>query len=239
MWRLSSRVIRVMMSRSSGWRAWRWMPSKMFIARLSRKNCSVATSSTGSSAASSASNIISVPSVDVLDLLVHLLDEAAVRQVVARLVHRLGHGVIAVVFFPQLQRELRADVLRDALADLQDVQDAAEAAPRDVRLHRIRQGFEGRRARKGRPLVVDQRIVRRDRHRPVDVALEVPVRRVRLGEQGVDPLMSGVVQLQQLACPHGSSSPVPTSLTRAASFVTGLRGLRPASFLCDRSPLGR
>src|SRR5262249_47768833 len=50
--------------------------------------------------------------VDVLDLLVHPVEEATVREVVARLVHRLRGGVVAVVLFPEGEYQLRTDVLR-------------------------------------------------------------------------------------------------------------------------------
>ena len=135
-------------------------------------------------------------------VLVHLLEEAPVGEVVARLVHRLGGGVVAVVLFAQAEAELGADVLGDALADLQDVEHAAEGAARGVRLHPLGKRAEGRRRAKGAPTVIDQRIVGRDRHRPVDVAVDVPARRVRLREEGVDTRVAAVGQVDQLACAH-------------------------------------
>src|SRR5581483_11038184 len=140
--------------------------------------------------------------VDVLDLLVHLLDEAAIGEMMPRLVHRLGGGVVPVVLLAQLEHEARADVLCDALADLQDVQHSPEPAAGGIRAGARGEGFEGRRPAEGGPAVVDERIVGLDRNGPVDVALEVPVGGVRLGEERVDARVAGVRQGQQVACPH-------------------------------------
>ena len=54
----------------------------------------------------------------------------------------------------------------------------------------------------GAPAVGDERVVGLDRHRPVDVVLEVPVGRVGLREERVDAGVAGVAQVQQLAGAH-------------------------------------
>jgi hypothetical protein len=51
----------------------------------------------------------------------------------------------------------------------------------------------------------DERIVAPHGHRPVDVLLEVPVGRVRLGEERVDAGMAGVAEVQELAVLIGTS----------------------------------
>jgi hypothetical protein len=137
--------------------------------------------------------------IDVLGLLVHLLHEAAVRQVMTRFIHRLRRGVIAVVFLAHDQADLGADVLRDALPDLQDVEHAAEPAARGVVLHLVGQGLKGRRA----PNAVRRRrrFAALDRS-SIDVAVDVPTRRVCLREQRIDALVPGVLQLHQLTRAH-------------------------------------
>lgn len=149
--------------------------------------------------------------IDVLDLFTHQIEEATVRQMMARLVHRLRRGVVPIVFLVQDEDEARAHVLRDALADLQDVEHAADGAARGVGPHGLGERLEGRRLTVGGPTVGHERIVGRDRHAPVDVLLEVPVRRVGFGEQRVDAGMTGVLELQEVARSHGqvlSTAPI-------------------------------
>ena len=55
--------------------------------------------------------------------------------------------------------------------------------------------------------------------RPVDVVLEVPVGRMRLGEEGVDAGMTGVAELQQVAGSHRGSFP---TMVRSRT-TTGMR----------------
>jgi hypothetical protein len=140
--------------------------------------------------------------VDGLERLVHLVDEAAVGEVVARFVHRLGGGVVAVVLLARGEDEGGADVLRDALADLEDVQHAAERAPRGAVLHRLGKRLERRRLAEGRPGVRDERIVGLDGNGPVDVALEVPVGGVGLREERRDAGMARVGQVEQVTRSH-------------------------------------
>ena len=140
--------------------------------------------------------------VDVLDLLAHAIDEAPIREMVTRLVHRLRGGVIAVVLLVEHEHELGADVLRHALADLQDVEHPADRAAGRVVLHVLGERLERRRLAVRAPLVGDQRIVRRDRDRPIDVVLEIPVGGVGLREERVDAGMAGIAQIQQIAGPR-------------------------------------
>ena len=119
-----------------------------------------------------------------------------------RLVHRLGGGVVTIVLLAELEDELRAHVLRDALADLEDVEQAPDGAPRGVGLHALGERLERRRPPVGGEPVGDERVVGRDRRPPVDVALEVPVGGVRLGEERVDAGMPGVPEPQELARSH-------------------------------------
>src|SRR5262249_50783404 len=52
----------------------------------------------------------------------------------------------------------------------------------------------------------NERIIGLDRHAPVDVVLEVPVRGMRLREERVDAGMTGVPELEQVARLHGIPS---------------------------------
>ena len=102
--------------------------------------------------------------VDVLDLLAHRVDEAPVREVVPRLVHRLRGGVVAVVLLAQHEDELGAHVLRDALAHLEDVEHAAEGAPRGVAPSPARAAPGRSASSRTRPNSwADERVVGRDR----------------------------------------------------------------------------
>ena len=146
------------------------------------------------------------PGVDVLDLLVHRVDEAAVREMVPGFVHRLRRRVVAVVFLAERQDQLGADVLRHALPDLQDIEHATDRATGRVDLHRLGQRLERRRLPVRGPPMGDERVVGLDRESPVDIVLEVPVGRMSLGKEGVDAGMTGIVQLQQFTRSHGALS---------------------------------
>ena len=202
MCRLSSRVMSSRIRAQQRMVASRRMPSKMFIAKLSRKNCSVAMSSSGIVHRQQRVEHHLGARVDVLDLLVHRVDEAAIREMVPRLVHRLRGRMIAVVFLAEREHQPGAHVLRHALANLQDVQHATERAAGRVGLHVLGKRLERRRLAVRGPGMGHERIVALDRHAPVDVVLEVPVGRVRLGEERVDARMAGVVELQEFARPH-------------------------------------
>src|SRR5262249_16550790 len=100
------------------------------------------------------------------------------------------------------------DVLRHALADLQDVEHATDRAPGRVRLRGLGERLEGRRLAIRRPRVPHERIVGLDCQAPVDVLLEVPVGRMRLGEERVDAGMAGVAEVQQVTRSHGGVAPL-------------------------------
>ena len=82
------------------------------------------------------------------------------ERVFGRLVSFKGKGSVLKTSLTQEQEdELRAHVLRDALAHLQDVEHAADGTAGGARLGRLRQRLEGRRAAERGPLVRDERVV--------------------------------------------------------------------------------
>src|SRR5262249_6032023 len=174
--------------------------------------------------------------VDVLDLLAHRIEEAAVGEMVPGLVHRLRCGVVAIVLLAERQDQPGADVLRHTLADLQDVEHATDRAPGRMRLRALGERLEGRRLAIRRPRVPHERIVWLDWQAPVDVLLEVPVGRMRLGEERVDARMAGVVEVQQITRSHGGVAPLTDRYLPRPDGATRPGSAPAAAELADPAP---